>query len=206
MESADIPAADEETLVKRLKAGDTSAVGPYLEMKRPQLLAFIKRTTGDHLLKVLAVDDLYQEVATSAWSAFPKIANVELDPMAWLFQLTRRRISDAHRFHFGAQRRSQGRVVSIDADGADEKMSLQELLISSITSPSMAVSRNLRLNRVQLALAELGEDVSTIIRLRYVDGLSTGEIAEKLQKSDVSIRVTLSRSLKKLSDALSKQE
>ena len=206
MDSFDIPTTDEESLVIRLQAGDTSAVGPYLDLKRPQLLAFIKKTTGDHLLKVVAIEDLYQEVATSAWSAFPKIANSELDPMAWLFQLTRRRISDAHRFHFGAQRRSQARVVSIDGEGADDRMSLQELLVSSITSPSMIVSRNFRLNRVQSALAEMGEEVTTIIRLRYVDGLSTSEIAERLKKSDVSIRVTLSRSLKKLSDTLSKQE
>ncbi len=206
MKSVDEQAADDEALVQRLKGGDSSAVGPYLALKRPQLLAFIKKTTGDHLLKVVAIEDLYQEVATSAWSAFPKIANMELDPMAWLFQLTRRRISDAHRFHFGAQRRSQGRVVSIDGEGADERMSLQELLVSSITSPSMVVSRNFRLNRVQLALAELGEEISTIIRLRYVDGLSTSEIAERLHKSDVSIRVTLSRSLKKLSDTLGSQE
>jgi RNA polymerase sigma factor (sigma-70 family) len=206
MKSVDEQAAEDEALVQRLKGGDASAVGPYLALKRPQLLAFIKKVTGDHLLKVVAIEDLYQEVATSAWSAFPKIANMELDPMAWLFQLTRRRISDAHRFHFGAQRRSQGRVVSIDGEGGDEKMSLQELLVSSITSPSMVVSRNFRLNRVQLALAELGEEISTIIRLRYVDGLSTSEIAERLHKSDVSIRVTLSRSLKKLSDTLGQQE
>jgi RNA polymerase sigma-70 factor, ECF subfamily len=199
-------AVDEPALLQRLKDGDATALGSFLELKRPQLIAFIKKTTGDHLLKVVAIEDLYQEVATSAWTAYPKIVNADLDPMAWLFQLTRRRIFDAHRFHFGAQRRSRGRVVSIDGDCEDGKRSLQELLVSSITSPSGAVSRNFRLNRVQNALAEMGEEVSTIIRLRYVDGLSTSEIAERLNKSDVSIRVTLSRSIKKLSEMLEKQE
>jgi len=79
---------------------------------------------------------------------------------------------------------------------------MQELLVSSITSPSAVVSRNFRLNRVNDALLELGDEVATIVRMRYVDGLSTSEIAGRLNKTDVSVRVMLSRSLKKLTDML----
>jgi len=191
-----------ESLQQELRSGSAEALGPFLELHRSDLLGFLKRITGDHLLTVIALEDLYQEVAASAWSALPKVSGPELDPLPWLFQLARRRVSDAYRFHFGAQRRSQFRVKSIDQGQTNDRFSLQELLVSSITSPSAVVSRNFRLNRVNDALLELGDDVATIVRMRYVDGLSTSEIAGRLNKTDVSVRVMLSRSLKKLTDML----
>ena len=191
-----------ESLQQELRSGSAEALGPFLELHRSDLLGFLKRITGDHLLTVIALEDLYQEVAASAWSALPKVSGPELDPLPWLFQLARRRVSDAYRFHFGAQRRSQSRVKSIDQGQTNDRFSLQELLVSSITSPSAVVSRNFRLNRVNDALLELGDDVATIVRMRYVDGLSTSEIAGRLNKTDVSVRVMLSRSLKKLTDML----
>lgn len=196
-------AASEQEFLAKLRSGDAQALGPYLELHRQDLIAFLRRITGDHLLGILALDDLYQEVATSAWTAFPKVSGPNLEPMPWLLQLARRKVADAYRFHFGAQRRSHNQVRLLEAAGSgDEKLGLEELLISSITSPSAVVSRNIRLSRIDQALEELGDEAATIVRMRYVDGLTTHEIAERLQKTEVAIRVTLSRSLKKLSDKL----
>jgi RNA polymerase sigma-70 factor (ECF subfamily) len=62
----------------------------------------------------------------------------------------------------------------------------------------------MRLGKMQAAIAELGSEAEQAIRLRYVDGLSTREIAEKLGKTDVAIRVMLSRSIKRLQEMLTK--
>jgi DNA-directed RNA polymerase specialized sigma24 family protein len=40
------------------------------------------------------------------------------------------------------------------------------------------------------------------MRMRYVDGLATKEIAERLGKSDVAVRVMLSRTVQKLQQLL----
>ena len=79
---------------------------------------------------------------------------------------------------------------------------LEQLLIASMTSPSMAVSRDMRLAKVQLALTQLSEDQQQVIRLRYVENLTTREIAAQLSKTDVAIRVMLSRTIKQLEAAL----
>lgn len=192
-----------DQLDERIRAGDTTALAQLIEDNRLELLGFIQHISQDRLLKVVPPEDLLQEVATSAITALPRIANPELEPLAWLKQLARRRVVDAYRFHFQAERRAQGRERAA-APTDDSRMGWEQLIVASITSPSEAVSRNMRLGKMQAAIAELGSEAEQAIRLRYVDGLSTREIAEKLGKTDVAIRVMLSRSIKRLQDMLTK--
>jgi RNA polymerase sigma-70 factor (ECF subfamily) len=52
------------------------------------------------------------------------------------------------------------------------------------------------------ALATLPEDQREALKLRYVDGLASKDIAARLGKSDGSIRVMLSRALSRLNQIL----
>ena len=52
------------------------------------------------------------------------------------------------------------------------------------------------------ALDQLPEDHREALRLRYLEGLPSKEIAQRLKKSDGAIRVMLTRSLAKLQTLL----
>lgn len=52
------------------------------------------------------------------------------------------------------------------------------------------------------ALALLPEDQREAIRLRYVEGLPSKEIAQRLGKTDGAVRVMLTRTLNKLQTLL----
>ena len=52
------------------------------------------------------------------------------------------------------------------------------------------------------ALGSLPEDQREALRLRYVDGLPTKDIAQRLRKTDGAVRVMLTRSLDKLQQIL----
>ena len=71
-----------------------------------------------------------------------------------------------------------------------------------MTTPSAAFSRDQRQLRVLAALDTLPEEQREAIRLRYLVGLPSKEIAQKLGKTDGAIRVMLSRSLGKLQEML----
>ena len=81
-------------------------------------------------------------------------------------------------------------------------MGLEQLLAASMTSPSAAYSQDVRMNRMQQAVESLGEEQRTIIHIRYVDGLATKQIAEQIGKTDVAVRVLLSRSMRQLEKLL----
>ncbi len=192
-------------LIERIRNNDVDALAAYIELQKGRLTGLLRMIAGQHLQHVMELDDLLQDISTSAITALPKILkDATFDVDAWLEQLARRRVVDAHRHHFGAQKRAAGRqrnFSQLDA-ATSAAANLEQMLIASMTSPSMAVSRDMRLAKVQQSLGELSPEQQQVIRLRYVDNLTTREIAAQLSKTDVAIRVMLSRTIKQLEAAL----
>ena len=87
--------------------------------------------------------------------------------------------------------------------GGNDPLGFINLLVASMTSPSQAFSRDQKEFRLQQAVASLSEDQREALRLRYVDGWPTKEIAEHLGKTDGAIRVLLTRTLSRLQELLS---
>jgi len=200
---------DLNALSKRVREGSMEALGEYLNAVKPRLLGLIHHLTGEHLQRVVESEDLFQEVARTAIASLSKIPREDLDVDAWLDRLARRRVVDAHREHFGAAKRSQGRNQIFSQMGSDDSESgsnFEQMLIASITSPSLAASRNFKLARLQEALAKLPVEHRDLLRLRYSDGLPTATIAEQMGKSDVAVRVMLSRIVAALQTLLGVEE
>ncbi len=175
----------------------------YIESRRPQLLGYIQNNLGPALRRKLEPDDILQEVVVSAIGAPTQFEVAGRDPFKLLCQIAEQRIIDAHRHHVGALKRSADREVSIERPaGADQGFGFIDLLVASLTSPSQAFSRDQREFRLQIAIASLPDEQREALRLRYIDGLPTREVAERLGKTDGAIRVLLSRTLTRLQEGL----
>jgi RNA polymerase sigma-70 factor (ECF subfamily) len=195
--------ADQVELVEQLRAGDTEALARYLTLRQRDLLVFIERQLGPGLRRKLEPDDIYQETCIEAVRSLGKFEMGDRDPFSWLCQVAERKIIDAHRRFFDAQKRDAGREVSQGTPGGDsEHAAIVDLLVASMTTASQAFSRNLKEVKLLEALAKLPEDQREALRLRYIEGLPSKEIAERLGKSDGAIRVMLTRSLGKLHDLM----
>jgi len=194
-----------DQLVEKVREGDADALASYIEEMRHQLMAFIQKKLGDGLRRKVEPDDIFQEVSVDAVRSFADVDLSERDPFSWLCQVAERRIVDAHRHFFGAQKRDAGREVGLGAGGGEEGGGLINMLVNSMTTPSKAFSRNAREMKLAAALAELPEMQRDALRMRYVENKPSKEIAEELGKSDASVRVMLSRSLKKLQEILGEE-
>ncbi len=80
-----------------------------------------------------------------------------------------------------------------------------DMLIASMTTASEVFSRNIRYQKLTEALASLPDDQREALRLRYVEGLPSKQVAEQLGKSDGAIRVMLTRSLNRLQTILTSE-
>jgi RNA polymerase sigma-70 factor (ECF subfamily) len=185
---------------------DPEAVAACVQSYRPRLLAFIEHRMRPGLRQRLDPDDIVQEVSLAAvrpagMTETPSAP--ERDPFGWLCHVAEQRIIDAHRRHFGAAKRDAAREVSIDAPPggpADDAGGLASLLAVSMTSPSRALSRDGKEQRLRQAIEALPPEQREAIRMRYVEGLATKAIAARLGRSDVSVRVMLSRTIQKLQE------
>lgn len=174
-------------------------MGQFIGSRRPQLLAYIRKHLGTALGQKVEADDVLQEVTIEALRRAEELADNNRDPFGWLCQIAEYRLIDLHRKFFGAQMRAAGREVGLDAPGNDAQQTpFINLLVASITSPSQAFSRNQKELHLQEVLATLPDESREALRLRYVDGLPTKDIAERMGKSDGAVRVLLTRSLNKL--------
>jgi RNA polymerase sigma-70 factor (ECF subfamily) len=193
----------DDSLVHRVRQGNTEALAEFIEQRRPQLLAFIERNVGNAVRSKLEPQDVLQETAIAALRSLPQADLAERDPFNWLCLIAEQRIIDAHRKFFGAQKRAGDREQPLHAPaGGNGPAELIDLLVASITSPSQAFSRDQRHFRLQQALAMLPADSREALRLRYGDGLPTKEIALKLGKTDGAVRIMLTRSLQRLHQLL----
>lgn len=193
----------DDALVARLKSGDTDALAEFVESRRPQLLAYITRNLGSSLSRKVEPQDILQEVSIDCVRALPQVDLSERDPFSWLCQVAERRIIDAHRKHVAAQKRSADREVPLDAKGRDSSQrGMIDFLVASMTTASQAFSRDQRHIQLQVALEKLPADHREALRLRYVVGIPTKQIAEKLGKSDGAVRVMLTRTLNRLQEIL----
>jgi RNA polymerase sigma-70 factor (ECF subfamily) len=183
-------------------------VAACVEAHRPRLVAFIAQRMSPGLRQRLDPDDIVQEVSLAAVRPAGATApeGPPRDPFSWLCHVAEQRIVDAHRRHFGAAKRDAGREISIDAPlrnaADDDPGGFASLLAVSMTTPSQALSRDAKEYRLARAVESLPPEQRDAVRLRYVDGLPTKEIAERLGKSDVAVRVLLSRTVQKLQQLL----
>jgi RNA polymerase sigma-70 factor (ECF subfamily) len=194
---------DDPELLKGISDGNVDALAGFLDVNRRQLMAFISRRLGDALRTKVEVKDIFQDVSTEAIRTLTPEWPGEREPFSWLCHISERKIVDAHRHHFDAQKRDAGKERALDgrSPGGGE-IGLVNMLVKSMTTPSAAFSRNAREGRLQAAIAELKDDQREAIRLKYIENKPSKEIAEALGKSDAAVRVMLTRTMKQLHELL----
>jgi RNA polymerase sigma-70 factor (ECF subfamily) len=108
---------------------------------------------------------------------------------AWLFRIARNTVANAHRSR--RRRRTEPLPDSFErpAPNAD---------------PAGLVALADELRAVRHAIAEMPDDRRQVIVLRFVDGLSTAEVAEVLDRSPGAVRVLLHHALRDLAARLAR--
>ncbi len=185
---------------------DPARFAQWVESQRPRLITMIESKIGNQLRRKLEVEDLLQDATGRAVQSLESADFSGGDPMPWFLQVIEHQIIDAHRFHFGAQKRDASREISANTPAetgeSGHSPELIDLLVASMTSPSQAFSKHVRLDRMHRALESLSQEARQAIQWRYLENLPSQEIASRLGKTDGAIRVLLTRTLKKLQEML----
>ena len=103
----------------RIRDKDPQALVEFIELRKPQLLAFIERNLSARLGASSKATDILQEVSLSAVGSLPTFELGDRDPFSWLCQLAEHKIIDAHRKLVAAQKRSADREQPTPASGTE---------------------------------------------------------------------------------------
>ncbi len=117
----------------------------------------------------------------------------------WLRQFAWERLIQLHRFHLRAKRRSVDREeLRIFDLPADSEAALTERLASSAQSAGARLVEDELRGRVQAAIEELPPRDREVLVLRYLEQLSTVEIASVLGIGEAAVKTRHRRALERL--------
>jgi RNA polymerase sigma-70 factor (ECF subfamily) len=147
-------------LIEAAKAGDADAWSAVYQGYRGAVLAFLTRRTGNRAL----AEDLTQDTFVRAMAGIGGYQWTGKDLGAWIFTIARNIMLDHDKR--GASRR-EAAVESV-AD-ADSGIRVEDLVMAAVEA-----------DRVFAALAVLNDRQRTVVTLRYWNGLTSSEIADRI--------------------------
>jgi RNA polymerase sigma-70 factor (ECF subfamily) len=188
---------DTEQLIEQAAQGDDTARQQLLQRHRGQLRRLVSVHLDRRLAARVGPSDVVQEaLADAARKLDDYLRDRPIPFYPWLRRLAWERLVKLHRRHLGAQRRSVRReeagLLPLPDESAAE---LAQRLIASGTGPSGQLLQDELRQRVQAALLRLGERDRAVLVLRYLEGLSTKDVATTLGVSEGAVKMRHLRAL-----------
>ncbi len=174
---------DLRSLIDRARGGEEDAMSELFEKFRPWLKQMVRVRMNQHLHGRVDESDVVQDAYLEAARRFDEYATEPQAPFfLWLRKITGQRLVDVHRRHLGAQARDARLEVALHRGRAPlaTSVSLAEVLLGGLTSPTQAAEKAEMRLALQDALSSLSQLDREILSLRHFESLTNGEVAEEL--------------------------
>jgi RNA polymerase sigma-70 factor (ECF subfamily) len=193
-----------DEVVRRLRDGDSAAVGELFAACRERLRKMVALRLDRRLQGRLDASDVLQEAFLDVQRKAPEFPARDMPAYLWLRLIVAERLVALHRHHLGAQMRAAGQEVSLYRGGLPQATthSLANLLLGRLTSPSEAAVRAERQVRLQDALNQMDPIDREVIALRHFEELSNAEVAAVLGLSKTAASNRYIRAVRRLKDIL----
>jgi RNA polymerase sigma-70 factor (ECF subfamily) len=172
-----------QDLVRRARLGDSDAFGQLYTVYFTPLYRYVYFRVSD---KEVA-NDLTQEVFLRAYASFEKYASSTVSPLPYFYTIARNSVIDYYR---------KKKTLSLDED------SIGQIEDTDSPSPEDESALKEEYQHVLSHMSKLSQDQQDVIVLRFINGLSTKEIAKMIKRSEASVRQLQSRGLRVLRESM----
>lgn len=196
-------------LVDRAKHGDPDALNGLCRLVQPYLLRLAQKVLGTGWPDK-SISDLTQETWVRAWQGIGGFRGANNDEdtgallRAWLAQTMKNVWHNQQRFDNAQCRKpSAGFVVALAAGIGKDTSHAEQDPAAHDPTPSQNLRAKEQLALLERAVGNLNEECDRdIVRLRFFNGMSFGEIGEQLGRDESTIRYRLQRILEFLGNEL----
>jgi RNA polymerase sigma-70 factor (ECF subfamily) len=174
-------------LLKKIQEGESEAWEELFRIYHDELLFSIRVQLGSHLRGFLQSEDVFQSVAMEAIKEAGAFEyRGEGSFRAYLHRMVQNKIRDLGDWAHAGKR----------AGGVP----LSESILSHMPSKEVEVTYfdMVRFEPLEKCMASLPKEMQEVLILRKIQGWSSKEVAQKLNKSDAAIRKLLSRAMGRL--------
>lgn len=162
---------DERRLVRRLLAGDERAFRQFFNDHHARLYRFVATRIADERA---AAEEVVQATMTKALRQIAGWRG-EAQLFTWLCAIARREIAD----WFRRRGRERQHLVLIE-DDPDVRAAIDSLPMAADGEPEAQFTRYEKMRLVQVALDQLPAHYGDALEMKYIEGFSTREIADRL--------------------------
>ncbi len=173
-------AADDVTLLARAQQLEPDAWTEIYDQFYPRIYGFLLTRVRDGML----AEDLAADVFVNALRAIPSYEERGLGLAVWLLRIAHNRLID-HLRQSGSQA----------SDSLDEQDLVERIAEDTGKLQESQLSDSIDL---QTAVQQLNSDQRQVIHLRFVEGLTSQQVASILGKSEAAVKIIQHRALKAL--------
>lgn len=175
---------DDGLLLSRAQQLDPEAWSVIYAQYYPRVYAFLMARVRDSML----AEDLAADVFVNALRAIASYEERGLTLAAWLYRIAHNRLIDYYRRNGSRPGTS---LDEIEADGNPEPVSQA----STVTASHERID-------LQQAMQHLSADQQQVIHLRFVEGMTSDQVAKIMSKSQGAVKILQHRALKMLQGLL----
>lgn len=192
-----IPAV--ERLLDAARGGDGAALGLLLGRYHNYLRLLARVQLGRRIQAKLDVADVVQDVSLEVHRRIASFrGGSEGEFLSWLRQILGGVLANQVRRYFGAKRRDVRLERDLFEDLDRSSRAMAAPLVAAESSPSAQASRREQAVILADALDGLAADYREVIILRQLEGLSFPEVAERMGRTQDSVKNLWARALAKL--------
>lgn len=192
-----------ERLLERARSGDGAALGALLELYRNYLDLLARLQVDRRLQGKVDPADLVQETFLEAHRDFAQFrGSSEAELAGWLRRILATNFANLVRHYYGTQRRDPHLERDL-ANALDQSSkALDRSLVAAQSSPSRQAARREQAVLLADALKRIPDDYRDVIVLRHLEGFTFPEVAQRMGRSEDSVKKLWARGLARLRQTL----
>ena len=195
-----------EHLLQQARAGTPECLGKLLQYYANYLRLLASTHIDEKLRARCSPSDIVQETYCEAHRDFEQFrGETEAEFLAWLRTILAHNLAREVERHILAAKRDVRREIPLDRIGAAldrSAMRLGSVLADTGPSPSSNIHRQDRAVILANYLAQLSADYQEVLVLRHCEGLSFGEIAQRMKRTSGAARMLWLRAISRLRDQI----